>query len=91
VPSPSPAPAPPAPRPPEFVASVLRKKGKFLVQVTDATTGAVRLSRTFPFKVQVLRQDVNNDGLLDVVLLFHRGRRLRRLAFSGRDLSPLPS
>jgi hypothetical protein len=90
-PVPPPSPVPPAPRPPEFVASVLRKKGKFVVQVTDAATGAVRLRRTFPFKVQVLRQDVSGDGLLDVVLLFRQNGKKRRLLFSGRDLSPLPS
>jgi hypothetical protein len=45
----------------------------------------------FPFRVQVFQQDVNGDGVLDFVVLFRKGRRLRRLAFSGRDLSPLPA
>jgi len=90
----SPAPPPPGPlpvpRPPEFVARVRKKKGKFLVEVTDAATGAVRLSRSFAFKVQVLRLDVSGDGLPDVVVQFRKNGKRRRIAFSGRDLAPLP-
>jgi hypothetical protein len=74
-----------------FTASVLKKKGKFLVRFADAATGAIRFQLKFPFRVQVLRQDVNGDGVFDIVVLFRRGRRLRRLAFSGRDLSTLPA
>jgi hypothetical protein len=72
-----------------FAAHVLRQKGRFLVVTTDAK-GAVRLSLPFRFPVQVLRQDVNGDGVLDIVVLFRQGRGLRRLAFRGRDLSVLP-
>ncbi len=74
----------------ELSTTVLRKHRKFLLQVTDAT-GAVRLSRTFPVRVQVLRQDVSGDGVLDVVVQWRRHRKLHRLAFSGRDLAPLPT
>jgi hypothetical protein len=76
--------------PPEFVASVGRKKGKSLVLIADGT-GELRWQRAFPFKVQVLRQDVNGDGLLDVILLFRQNGKRRRLLFSGLDLSPLPA
>jgi hypothetical protein len=94
-PPPTPAPPPPPPPPPaaplpQFAASVVRKKGKFLVQITDVT-GAKRFSRPFPSRVQVLRQDMNGDGVLDLVLQYRQGRKLRRLAFSGRDLTPLPA
>jgi hypothetical protein len=41
--------------------------------------------------VQLDQRDVNGDGRIDFVIQFRRGRRLRRLAFSGLDLAPLPS
>jgi hypothetical protein len=87
-PGPLPPPAAPAP---QFTAHVLRKKGKYLVTVTDAATGAVRLSRKFPFRVQLLRRDVNGDGLFDVIFRFRLNGKRRQLLFSGRDLSPLPA
>jgi hypothetical protein len=92
-PSPSPTSPPPTaalPTLPQFVARIARKHKRSLLLITDAT-GAVRLSRTFSARAQVLRQDVNGDGVLDVVLQYRQGRMLRRLAFSGRDLTPLPA
>jgi hypothetical protein len=84
-----PLPAVPPPLP-QFAARLVHKKGKFLVLLTDGT-GALRVQLRFPFRVQLLRQDVNGDGVLDIVVLFRQGHRLRRLAFSGRDLSRLPT
>jgi hypothetical protein len=81
---------PPPPLLPQFAARLAFRKGKFLVLITDGT-GALRLQLRFPVRVQVFQQDVNGDGVLDIVVLFRKGRRLRRLAFSGRDLSPLPA
>jgi hypothetical protein len=38
----------------------------------------------------LVQQDLNGDGYADFVLRLRRGRRTRRLIFSGADLSPLP-
>jgi len=74
----------------ELTTSVIRKSRKFLVRVTDATR-AVLLSRKFPSKVHVQRQDVNGDGVLDIILQWHQNGKRRRLAFSGLDLTSLPT
>ena len=59
--------------------------------VADAATGAVRLSRRFVGRVQVLRRDVNGDGLFDIILQFRQHGKRRQLLFSGLELSPLPA
>jgi hypothetical protein len=82
-----------------WIPLVLRKKGGvFVFEVVDAATGMVHLTRRFHTRVQVLRQDVKGDGVLDIVVGFPvvvGSRRLRlfvRLAaFDGLDLSPLPA
>ena len=68
--------------PPVFTVRITKRKGVFLVQIVDAT-GAVRFTRRFHTRVQVLRQDLNGDGLAEIILQFRQGRKLRRLVFSG--------
>src|SRR5262249_7598056 len=81
-----PPPLPPAPpsRPnPAFLTQVARRRGKTVVRFLDSVTGDLRLQLRFGVPVRLLSQDLDGDGFADFVLLLRRGRRLRRLAFSG--------
>jgi hypothetical protein len=74
-------------------ARLVRVHHRTRLDVFDAVTGALRL-RVFPFgasrgKVQVLTEDVNGDGVADVIVLCEQPHHLRMRVFSGRDLSDL--
>jgi hypothetical protein len=81
-----------APTPkPVLTANVLRVRGRFLVSVLDngVLLKQTRLSRGAQRRPQVLYQDVNGDGVLDLVIQFRKGRKTIRLIYSGVDASPL--
>jgi hypothetical protein len=83
----APAPATSAvPHTAQFEAHVRQKKGAFVVEIVDAA-GAVRLTRRFHSRVQVLRRDLNGDGVDEIILQFRQGHKHHRLVLNGIDLS----
>jgi hypothetical protein len=86
-----PLPAPPAA--PAIQAALVKVKGRYMVRVTDGATGALKfilpVPRSSKGRPRLMLQDLNGDGILDVVLLIRQGRKLRRLGFSGLNGAPL--
>jgi hypothetical protein len=72
------------------IIRVVKKGKRFRVEALDPATGALRrLLGTFPSRIVVRYQDVDADGVLDILLREKRGKRVLIYAFNGRDLSPL--
>jgi hypothetical protein len=76
-----------------LTARLVRVKHRTRLDVFDAATGALRL-RVFPFgpshgKEQLLMEDVNGDGVADIIVLSVQPHHLRVRVFGGRDLSDL--
>ncbi len=85
---------PPPPPPPPILATAFRGKGVAKVRVTDAATGELRGVLTpfqgFRGRLHLQLEDVNGDGVLDLVVraLVH-GKRKQRV-FDAVTLAPLP-
>jgi hypothetical protein len=85
-------PPPPPPAPAGTTFRLLRGKGRTRVQVLDAATGVQRtVLGPFRGRVRARLQEVNGDGVLDLVVNFVRNGRRRRRALDGVSLAPLPA
>jgi hypothetical protein len=81
-----------APLPSGITPQLQKRKGKTLVKVLDAVSGALRQTiGPFKGKVTVQLRDVNSDGVADLILSERRGKKTRKKVFSGTDLAPLPA
>jgi hypothetical protein len=88
-------PLPPPPPPPHLeplVAHLVkRKKGKSVVEVRGAETGMlVALLGPYAGKVQLRQQDVNHDGMADLVIQSMQNGKKRQWAYDGLNLASRP-
>jgi hypothetical protein len=66
------------------------KRGRrFRVEAIDPASGRVRVLGAFVNPVRVGYQDVNGDGIVELILKEKRGKRNRTRIFNGVDLTPL--
>jgi hypothetical protein len=77
--------SPPAVR---LVARSAEVQGRHEARLLDRASGRLKVRLCFPGKVLLLEEDLDGDGVADFLLLFRRGKRLRRLGFSSIDGSP---
>jgi hypothetical protein len=83
-----------APTPPAVTARLVKQKGRSLVKVFDAATGALRQTLkpfgSYAGKVLVALTDVNGDGVAELVVTAHVGGKLRKKVYAlARSVPPL--
>jgi hypothetical protein len=81
-------------RPPQIVAVAFRRHGVVRVRVRDAATGAVRAVLTpfrgFGGRLRLQLEDVNGDGVLDLIVQAVLHGKSRKKVFDAVTLAPLP-